>query len=56
MQGMTPFGGTPTYAPAADSSDVLQRIERNTADMARWVKILTVMVIVLIVVNVLLFV
>ena len=56
MSTGSPFG-SPTPAPLpANSLEALQRIERNTAESARWLRILVAAVIVLIVVNVLLFI
>lgn len=51
MRGTPLFGGSQPTAPPVDSTEALQRIERNTADISRWIKILTVMVIILILVT-----
>jgi hypothetical protein len=45
-----PLGGSMVSGP----TDVLQRIEKNTEDTARWLKILSVLTVVLIAVVVLL--
>jgi len=49
------YGGPSSTVPTADSTELLRRIERNTAETLRWMKILVGAVVVLIVVTALLF-
>lgn len=53
MSAPSPFGGPQTYSPPTNSPDALQRIEKNTADLVRWVKILVAAVTVLVIINLL---
>jgi hypothetical protein len=56
MSASMPLGGSSTYAPPADATEALQRIDRSTQEMVRWVKILVVAVVILILVNLAFFV
>jgi len=55
MSGSLPWAQPPTPAPPIDPNEALRRIERNTADMVRWMKILVVAVAVLVVVTLFLY-
>jgi predicted anti-sigma-YlaC factor YlaD len=50
------LGTAQQYTPPADSAEALQRIERNTAEIARWAKILFAAVVVLIIVTIVLYI
>jgi hypothetical protein len=51
-----PWSPTTPSPPSNDPSEVLRRIERNTASLVGWVKVLVVAVVLLILVTALLFV
>jgi hypothetical protein len=48
MSGSLPWSSTDRGPRADDSSEVLLRIERNTASLLSWVKVLVVAVILLV--------
>ncbi|HYB78739.1 MAG TPA: hypothetical protein VEG66_03130 [Thermoplasmata archaeon] len=56
MSGPLPWTPTAQVPPQPNMPDTLLRIERNTAEMVRWVKILVVVVAVMILLDALLFV
>lgn len=57
MTGSLPWTPTAQVPPTMNNpAEMLQRIERNTADMLRWVKILVVVMIVTLVLDALIIV
>jgi hypothetical protein len=51
MTGALPWSAPAQSPMTNDSSDVLRRIEQNTASLVQWMKILVVVVGVLVVIN-----
>ena len=56
MSGSLPWGSTTQVAPASSPNEALDRIERNTAEMVRWVKILVVVMVITVLLDALLFI
>ncbi|MCI4370628.1 MAG: hypothetical protein L3J81_04790 [Thermoplasmata archaeon] len=56
MAGALPWQTTPPPPPTFDATELLRRIEQNTANTLYWVRWMTIAVIVLVLVMVFLFV
>jgi len=52
MSGSLPWGAATQMPPATNPNEAFRRVERNTAEMVTWMKILVVVMVISIAVNV----